>query len=176
MKLPSSVPPLPCADISAQHSEVAHLRRGLAALRSEPSLISEVAVCLAYLSLGEQGRAGLAQNLVEEFHEELAVAAARLNPPRQLALKSLLQRIEVIAQIQDTRSTLHAGMAFRQPLNGEVPSGPLPFTDASQLTSAHSRLDASLRRSAPSALPSTLPVPLPSDRMPQAEIPFDTAA
>ncbi len=93
-------------------AEVENLRQGLSALGSEPELINEVALCLAYLSLGEHGRAGLALALVHEFQAEIDLAASRLSPPRRMALDSLLRRIETIAQIQATRNSLRTGMQF----------------------------------------------------------------
>lgn len=93
-------------------AEVENLRIGLSALPKEPELINEVALCLAYLSLGEHGRAALAIELVEEFREQINVAASRLPTPRRAALESLLRRIETISQIQATRDAMRLGNAM----------------------------------------------------------------
>ena len=93
-------------------AEVENLRRGLESLAGEPGLLNEVALCLAYLSLGEHGRASLALRLVEEFHQQLEAAASHLNPVRKASFESLLRRIEAIAHIQATRNALQTGMQF----------------------------------------------------------------
>ena len=93
-------------------AEVKNLRLGLESLAAEPELLNEVALCLAYLSLGEHGRASLALNLVHEFRPQLDAASQQLNAVRKESFETLLQRIETIAQIQATRSALQSGMQF----------------------------------------------------------------
>jgi hypothetical protein len=112
MKLSSSSFSRPIAIDRTLNAEVENLRRGLEALAGEPELLNEVALCLAYLSLGEHGRASLALRLVEEFHPQLEVAASHLGPVRRASFESLLRRIEAIAQIQATRNALQTGMQF----------------------------------------------------------------
>lgn len=112
MKL--SQPPFsrPTAVDRTVEAEVDNLRRGLEALTSEPELLNEVALCLAYLSLGEHGRASLALELVEEFRGPLEMASRHLSAIRKASFDSLLRRIETIAQIQATRNALRTGMQF----------------------------------------------------------------
>jgi hypothetical protein len=93
-------------------AEVANLRLGLESLTAEPALLNEVALCLAYLSLGEHGRASLALELVQEYRSQLDAASRELSAVRKESFESLLRRIEVIAHIQATRNTLQRGMQF----------------------------------------------------------------
>jgi hypothetical protein len=97
-------------------AEVENLRLGLESLNSEPELLNEVALCLAYLSLGEHGRASLALDLVHEFRPQLDAASQHLNSVRRASFNSLLRRIEAIAQIQATRNALQTGMQFHTAL------------------------------------------------------------
>lgn len=97
-------------------AEVENLRLGLESLNSEPDLLNEVALCLAYLSLGEHGRASLALDLVQEYRSQLDAASQHLNPARRASFDTLLRRIEAIAQIQATRNALQTGMQFHTAL------------------------------------------------------------
>ena len=112
MKLSSSNFSRPNALERGVHAEVENLRRGLESLPAEPDLLNEVALCLAYLSLGEHGRASLALDLVHEYQEQLNAAAHHLNAARKASFESLLGRIETIAQIQTTRNALRSGRQF----------------------------------------------------------------
>lgn len=98
-------------DCSLQ-AEVENLRLGLESLSQEPELLNEVALCLAYLSLGEHGRASLAFDLVQEYRGQLEAASQRLSAVRKASFDSLLRRIEAIAHIQATRNALQSGMQF----------------------------------------------------------------
>lgn len=93
-------------------AEVENLRLGLESLAAEPALLNEVALCLAYLSLGEHGRAGVAFALVQEYRSQLDAACRDLSAVRKESFESLLRRIEVIAHIQATRNTLQSAMQF----------------------------------------------------------------
>ncbi|RBP48070.1 hypothetical protein DES53_101870 [Roseimicrobium gellanilyticum] len=112
MKLSQNPFSRPNAIDRSLQAEVENLRLGLASLTSEPELLNEVALCLAYLSLGEHGRASLALDLVHEYRTQLDDASQHLNAVRKASFDSLLRRIEAIAQIQATRTALQTGMQF----------------------------------------------------------------
>jgi hypothetical protein len=96
-------------------AEVENLRLGLESLPTEPGLLNEVALCLAYLSLGEHGRASLAFELVQEYRSQLDMASQELSAVRKESFEALLRRIEVIAHLQATRNSLQIGMQFHSP-------------------------------------------------------------
>jgi hypothetical protein len=64
-------------------AEVENLRVGLESLPTEPGFLNEVALCLAYLSLGEHGRASLAFELVQEYRSQLDMASQELSAARK---------------------------------------------------------------------------------------------
>lgn len=113
-------------------AEVENLRLGLESLASDPGLLNEVALCLAYLSLGEHGRASLALDLVQEYRPQLEAASQHLNSARKDSLESLLRRIEAIAHIQATRTALQTGMQFHTALYDR----PLDMGSGSRVPSA----------------------------------------
>ena len=113
-------------------AEVENLRLGLESLNSEPELLNEVALCLAYLSLGEHGRASLALDLVQEYRSQLDAASLHLNAVRKDSFDSLLRRIEAIAQIQATRNALETGMQFHTALYDR----PLELGSGSRISAA----------------------------------------
>jgi hypothetical protein len=127
MKLSQNPFSRPNAIDRSLQAEVENLRLGLESLDSEPELLNEVALCLAYLSLGEHGRASLALDLVHEYRSQLDSASEHLNAVRRASFESLLRRIEAIAQIQATRTALQTGLQFHTALYDrplEVGGGP----------------------------------------------------